>query len=507
MKLITLCFSLLFGIQLIYSQDGALDLTFGDGGVVIIDSEINQNGQAITMQEDGKILIAGYSDVDEIVLVRLMPDGTLDSSFNYDGILIPTNYDFGNCGTGPGFINLIMQEDGKILVGGSIWHENNYGVRGLFRINSNGFIDPSFGIFGEPEPLDVGIDGVELCPRDFILLPDNKILVMSNFGDYGFNHPLLIKYNSDGTLDETFNGSGYILEGEEEKATAVAVQSDGKIVFACGSTKMFRYNSNATKDSTFSEDGELFLNFGTFDQEVIIQPDQKILFGFNWGAYYIYRYNEYGHKDVSFSDDGISYGHANTDLRFHPLALAPDGKIIQAGYRCDDEYIDCWPLVCRLNSKGELDYSFGDEGIVETKFNDDAKFSAVTIQEDGKIVCTGYINKYVGGGLYNQDLIVVRYNSSLETEIKQTENNINEIKILPNPVTSSTKLLINCTKAGIMDVKLYDITGRLIKTFMTGANIVQGINEYSLELNIASGIYILNVGDSNYSQNLLLEKL
>ena len=100
-----------------------------------------------------------------------------------------------------------------------------------------------------------------------------------------------------------------------------------------------------------------------------------------------------------------------------------------------------------------------------------------------------------------------RYNSSLETEIKQTENNINEIKILPNPVTSSTKLLINCTKAGIMDVKLYDITGRLIKTFMTGANIVQGINEYSLELNIASGIYILNVGDSNYSQNLLLEKL
>ena len=58
MKLITLCFSLLFGIQLIYSQDGALDLTFGDGGVVIIDSEINQNGQAITMQEDGKILIA-----------------------------------------------------------------------------------------------------------------------------------------------------------------------------------------------------------------------------------------------------------------------------------------------------------------------------------------------------------------------------------------------------------------------------------------------------------------
>ena len=98
MKLITLCFSLLFGIQLIYSQDGALDLTFGDGGVVIIDSEINQNGQAITMQEDGKILI-------------------------------PTNYDFGNCGTGPGFINLIMQEDGKILVGGSIWHENNYGVR------------------------------------------------------------------------------------------------------------------------------------------------------------------------------------------------------------------------------------------------------------------------------------------------------------------------------------------------------------------------------------------
>jgi len=242
---------------------------------------------------------------------------------------------------------------------------------------------------------------------------DGKIIV-AGYTDDDF---AVVRYNSDGSLDASFGGTGKIttsLASSSDHANCVVVQSDGKIVLggvSAGNFALVRHGPSGALDTSFSGDGIVTTSISSSNDIVnsmALQPDGKILVAGTSGSHIgVARYSPDGTLDTSFSGDGIqtmSYG--ITD-RIWGMALQPDGKIVLVG--------DCWNgeqwdfLVVRYNPDGTLDTSFSGDGKLATPVgpsHDNGR--SVAIQSDGRIVVAGY--SYSAGGAGNADFAVVRYN-------------------------------------------------------------------------------------------------
>ncbi|HWD92582.1 MAG TPA: hypothetical protein VG938_09550 [Verrucomicrobiae bacterium] len=189
------------------NSDGTLDASFApvldESGVYI---------QSVALQSDGKVLIAGYfSTVDGVsrnALARLNPDGTLDNTFQNPTLTISG---YPNVGA------LAVQNDGKILIGGSFVNVDGYARGNLARLNSDGSLDTNFN------PNLPTSTSVYVSVKTIVVQSDGKIVVGGDFTELDDTYNLA-RFNADGTTDETLNplanGGVYV----------VAVQSDGKVV-------------------------------------------------------------------------------------------------------------------------------------------------------------------------------------------------------------------------------------------------------------------------------------
>jgi uncharacterized delta-60 repeat protein len=223
-----------------------------------------------------------------------------------------------------------------------------------------------------------------------------------------------------GDLDPTFGTGGMVttdINRSTDIANAVAIQADGKLVvvgetykhndFSTEDFVVTRYNTNGTLDNTFGVGGRVRTDFpglAAVPSSVVIQTDGKIvvaggafpLFTF-LGNFEMVRYNPNGSLDRSFGSGGIVTTTFPEGSYASDVALQPDGKIIAAGTVFVDfiigESSNTDFALARYNPDGTLDASFGNGGQVSTDFfgmEDDA-FS-VLIQPDGKIVAVGSAN-------------------------------------------------------------------------------------------------------------------
>ena len=248
----------------------------------------------------------------------------------------------------------------------------------------------------------------------------------------------LIRYNSDGSLDNTFSGDGRqaINFGGIDQAYDVALQANGKIVVAgqkCNNNfticdvALARHNVGGALDITFSGDGRQTTDFGAHDNgssAVAIQSNGKIVAaGYMWNGtdydFAVYRYLSDGSLDSTFSGDGMArfgLGAARQDLA-SGLAIQTDGKIVVAGYTGDVEYANNNFAVARLNQNGSLDTTFSGDGRQITNMGGDDYAYAVALQADGKIVVVG--EKDIPGISY---FALTRYNTngSLDTTFNTT---------------------------------------------------------------------------------------
>jgi uncharacterized delta-60 repeat protein len=202
-------------------SDGSLDATFdGDGRVM---TDLGTNGDAayaLALQPDGKIVVAGQSSADA-VLVRYKTDGSLDSSFDGDGKL------FTNLGPGNVASDVLVQPDGKIIAAGG------GGDFVLLRYEASGAPDTSFDGDGKATT-DFG--SAFEAALSVALLPGGKLIAV---GTAGLNvtaaNFALARYHPSGTLDTTFDGDGKVMTDfgpDVERAEAVAIQADEKVVAA-----------------------------------------------------------------------------------------------------------------------------------------------------------------------------------------------------------------------------------------------------------------------------------
>ncbi len=187
-----------------YYNDGNLDVTFGTQGKVAtsIGTTASQS-EAVLAQKDGKILVVGASDKN-IAIARYNPNGSLDTSFDTNGIVttaLGSKYNYANAVT--------LQSDGKILVAAEISNGSTTTAAtgsdfALIRYNSDGSLDTTFGKSGIAT-YDLGsLTGKPSFDQAYSLTvqSDNKILLVGGNGkDFA-----LIRVNSDGSLDSTFTG-------------------------------------------------------------------------------------------------------------------------------------------------------------------------------------------------------------------------------------------------------------------------------------------------------------
>ncbi|MES9950937.1 MAG: Ig-like domain-containing protein, partial [Candidatus Thiodiazotropha sp.] len=227
------------------NTDGSLDAGFGAGGIALINNQTAYNVYDLVVQPDGKILVAGDSDVDSAI-GRLNADGTLDSSFGTNGI---TLFDHSGATTDQGR-KIELQSDGSILVASAYFNGSWQGD--IRRFDSNGAADTSFGSSGS---ISFNVN----AGSDLIVNPDDSFVVTMTSSNF-----ILTKWTADGTLDTGF-GSGGVATldmGGTEVATEIARQSDGKYVVSgysiiSGSDyiTVARFNADGTPDTSFAGTG------------------------------------------------------------------------------------------------------------------------------------------------------------------------------------------------------------------------------------------------------------
>lgn len=313
--------------------------------------------RTVFSQSDGKILVGGdflSFNGDTAVprrLLRLNADGTRDESFN------GTNVGFS------GAVNtFVVQGDGKILVGGNFASYNGDATVPdvLIRLNSDGSRDTSFNGTNA---------GFNSQVRALALQADGKILVGGDFSSYNGDATVpdrLIRLNSDGSRDTTFNGTN---AGFPSSITSIAIQTDGKILVAGDFTtyngdatvpdRLIRLNADGSRDSSFNGANTGFV---LSVRTILLQADGKVLVGGDFGSYNgdasvpdrLIRLNTDGSFDATFNGTNAGFNGS-----IYGLSLQGDGKVLVGGdFTSFNGDVTAPDRIIRLNSDGSIDPSF-----------------------------------------------------------------------------------------------------------------------------------------------------
>lgn len=412
-----------------WAAAGDPDPTFGNGGVIV---QRPLGGSALVrlaLQADGKLVAVGSSadstGNSHLTVARYNTDGSLDGTFAHGGgvAILP------QVGVAA---QVIIQPDGKIVVGGMAFVPPYYTDFALARFNADGTLDETFGQVGF---VTTSISYESDTLAALALQPDGKLVAAgSSSFTRGGRRPFsrsritLVRYNADGTLDPSFGVSGTISKQISRKARgsdyaeAVAVQPEGQIVvggFSCDDgdhcRRVFlRYRSNGRPDLHFGRHGIVSAFPASVgspgDAMLLFRSDGKIVaagsvFGGGDILCALVRFNADGSLDSSFGNGGIVQTPANGVCQ--TLASGPDGSLLAAGYfivNNSGEFSGDFWLV-RFTEGGSLDREFGQDGAVITDVTPgfDIAYTLV-VQPDNNVVVGGAASnvwelaRYVGGG-------------------------------------------------------------------------------------------------------------
>lgn len=391
-------FLLLCTPALAVAAPGDPDPSFGNSGYVTFDfGERSENVNGIALQPDGKIVVLGTAmnaaGNGDILLLRYTPAGTLDSSFGSGGFvmtgLAPSSSDEGYA--------LLLQPDGKIVVGG-------YTVSGpagpnalLARYNSNGSLDPSFGANGivliDFPGMSESIAGIALQEDGSIVAVGSTCICTDNPWDM-----VIARYTAQGSLDPSFGAGGVVVtdfDRTDDEAMEVIVQGDGRILVGgytndggVGNVALVRYLASGNLDADFGIGGKLAQRLGdgrSALRDMALQPDGKIVVAADASEYIgpsgyatrlgLARFLPTGSLDPSFGSSGVMLANPRAPLEdtATAMALQRNGKMVVGA-----------EALTRYTSAGQVDPSFHvfAHDIYPLIYD-------LAIQPDGKIVAAG----------------------------------------------------------------------------------------------------------------------
>lgn len=465
-----------------YNTNGSIDKTFNQKGWQTSDFGYdNENAFAIVIDSNSKIVIGcniWNGNNTDFALARYNTNGGLDSTFSNNG-LQRTDFDFGE--ENANF--LAVHESGRIIVAGS----SNYSNFAVAHYNSNGSLDTDFDNDGKLSNNLNKFDQGSTFFESTAIQSDGKIVAGGNTWNGSNTDFAVIRYNTNGGIDSTFNFTGVQttdLSVFKDGINSIAVQRNGKIV-AGGFTSdqsgtrfaLARYNISGSLDSTFSGNGIQNSKINLYGQinSIAVQKDGKIVVAGNvWNGsnadIAVARYNADGSIDSTFSSDGVLQTDiGNNEDNGKSIAIQSNGKIIVVGSTYN--YANTDFVVIRYNADGTFDNTFGTNGILTANIggNDDA--AGVAIQADGKIVVTGSMYQFNDYDYSNTDFATIRYNSNGTLDNTFGKNGVVTTDLGNNDIAhaiiieSNGKIIVGGSSNSRFAVVRYTADGSLDTTF------------------------------------------
>jgi uncharacterized delta-60 repeat protein len=367
-------------------RPGTIDTSFDPGFGVTMGSIFGQaQVNSLAVQADGRILVGGNFDffnwVSEPPLVRLFPDGTLDTNYlaSIPGGLVPSA------------VSLItLQPDGKALVLAG----TQFGSRQLVRLTTNGIPDASFTA--------TALNGSSFT---LALQPDGKILVGGTFADTNGTQKGVLRLNMDGALDPAFVPADIMSDFSFPAVTCLTIGPDGKMIIGGGFSAvsgvsrrgLARLASNGSLDRTFDPGTGLADEAGTYNfvqpKAMVLQPDGKLVvagaFAQVNGAFHtnIVRLNPDGSVDAAFNPSVVNtFGLGSVSA----LAIQPDNRILLGGTFATVNGVSR-NGIARLQADGSLDAQFhlsqDSLGLIIPFFN--VQVYTLALQPDGQVLIGG----------------------------------------------------------------------------------------------------------------------
>lgn len=340
----------------------------------------------------------------------------------------------------------------------------------FFEVQAAGALDPTFGNGGKVTTM-VGATAAAL---DVAVQSDGKIVI----GGASEAKILLIRYNSDGSLDNTFGVGGIATTNFPLSVTpqGIALLPNGKIALAAGhfdeisTCRLFLFNSDGSLDQSFGNGGVLISGNG-FTTDVVAQSDGKIVVSseFPNARASLSRYNSDGTLDPTFGSGGRASSEVSSGI-LYSLALQSNGKFVISGFTDQAGFLNRNAIVIRHNSNGSLDASFGSGGKVITDIGGRKNEGRrVAVAADGKIVVGGYAEDING----KFDLALSLYNNdgSLDTNFGSGGSRTLTLSDRTNIIAAVAirqKILATGTGLGTFTLMRFNLDGSLDASFGPG---------------------------------------
>ncbi len=442
-----------------------LDSTFGTNGIVVTDFGGDESLTNIFLQNDGKILGVGEAG-NEIMVVRYLSNGTIDSAFGNNGRAITDfggSYSWGNA--------IAMNSKNIIAVGRS---DSNlivvaYTPEGIIDSNfaNNGIFSLAFSLaFQTDMPWILGL-------RDVRIQADDKIVVCGN--------DKIIRLTDDGMLDSSFADNGIAtLSNSYSGLLSLQIKDDGKIV-AAGHYNFCKFHvvqllQDGSPDSSFGNDGvvttQVAGGFGLgLISSILLLPDNELVCvgigGYDWGANRITFANYLPDGALNPNLNGGNY--LMTNDYFPQVFLSSNGFIQE-----DSAYMvltssnslfhsDSFAMK-KFNADYTVDTTFGSGGTLKTNMNSTfACANSILKQNDNKIVLAGS-----SGDFSHRDIALARYKNIVVEGTTLNIANENEaalaIAVYPNPATTVLNIRADA-KLLIKQINIADLQGRVLRSY------------------------------------------
>jgi uncharacterized delta-60 repeat protein len=452
------------------------------------------------LQADQKVVMAGLArntstGFFEVAIVRLDTTGAFDPSFGVGGVAF---IKVGNQASVTGHTPKVkIAPNGKIIVASAGMGNNGQDIL-IAMLDTAGLPDPTFngngvryvdmlGIGNQPDvanALDIDTNG------NIYVIGTTQTGASQNDNDYA-----IVKVNPAGQLVTTVSGDGKLLfnpNSGPDYGKGIKIQADGKIVFGgtSGNNMMIvRLDSTGTVDSTFNGVGIATVIFQsaaemgtlTIDQNGRIVIAGKLVATLsNIG---VARYRTNGTFDPNFGFNGkYVYNIGGFANHVSEVRVQSDNKILLAGYADDSSSISKF-FVSRVDTMGSIDLSFGGLAYVRQEIIPgavDEVCNGMAVMADGRIILTG-TTIYAANA--DEEVAACRLKPVLVTALNEIgENNI--INAFPNPFSNDIQILSKEKGRG----SLVDICGKTIQTFP----VLIGINNI-ITSEIPKGMYFIQV--------------
>ncbi len=441
-----------------YNSYGSVDMGFGTNGIKVL--EFGGSDDYLTdigIQADGKIVAVGYTssayeNKTKMLALRLNTDGSLDNSFNMDGMAV---VDFGE-DINAYAMSMGILDDGKIIIAGYIRDTLlNYSEIAMCKLLPSGFLDLSFGYSGL---INYEYNDLYHFPDELVIQNDRIVLGGISMNDDFERFVCISAYHYNGEIDYSFGGGGYttvMLEGDAiamggASSNGMCLAPDGKILYTCNQ-----------KPAKFEND-----------------------FAF-------LRLNQNGGIDYSLGTNGVLVTEMDANSYARDIITQADGKIIACGTYRTPEPGSFDFLIMRYHENGDLDTDFGTDGtgIVithiskEVQWYEDEAFNLMFCNMD-RLLVSGYGRTIAG----EQDFAMACYHTGLSmgVESRATEK---EMSIFPNPAQDHVSINIPPGEE-IQEISIYNQNGQRL--------IHKTVNSTRIDISmIPGGVYTIEVRNTS----------